>query len=1208
MALPARPGRTLIDVWSGIEPVAAVWWTLLPPRDVVQVTLQVPLSVFECKSAVFHLFATELDSATTTPTLSGCKRWFCMASELECTGRCILLGLMLVGIGAAWLMLIETSVPGIAGGDSGELLAQACLGGVPHPPGYPLVRVIGQVLCAAARAQCHESSTHCVAAFVNRGFAAFSSVACGLVFYACAVIMTARLGLAAGVLGGAGFALAWTTSRVVWMYSGHIEVFALNTMFAAALVVLLLEFELARANRKPLLAAALAVVCGLGAANQHTIVFFVVPVAVWVAWRLRSEGRLSVAMVVILMAFGAAAAGLPYLSLVWASGRDIRGQWGDLTSWDGFIRHVTRAEYGSLRLAARNGSADAWAATSSRLLAYGMHTAGIGPGGSTLSLRWAEVAAFARCATERSHCDWYSLAGAIARPVSLFAVLGLAACVLLPCRSGSHGSIRSAVAVVAAAWLGFTLGFHVLANVDPTQPMAHGILERFWMQSDVQVMALAASGLGQAVAAITRCIAGGTSAASRPGHGSEEAAPQPLGEPPRPSRGLLATALPTALAALWLGAAAAHVPRTAPYADHGWGRHEPEAGAAMALADPLLWPGMPLEEPLLPQGGAPCSFALHTATLDALLPRGGAELSTLPDRLRVVLRRRQPLLGGVDPSQPLVAPQSPDVLPATRPLLSRAQAACSGAARPPAEPGMAVHRYAMALLEALPRGALLLTHSDLGWNAARAAQVAAGLRQDVDVLSLQLVMYPWFHTRQSRLYPNVTVPRFDPRRASTELTSGAYMQSLVWLIRANRERAAGGGGLFLEMAALDESVLGDANRIGGWSAGSREALSVHAVPHGLTWRVLLVSGRPMAALPTWMGLRAARWQGPALAAGTALAWRVSRGFCREQASRGGRPWGWPGRLGRAMRAAAWGWKGAAPTDRRGPQPQCVASGWLESALSAAGQPSAWTHAVGVMARSGLYQLAVALLSDAMESQQVHTDLMLAGRAHPTSGGPQAVWGTRRGTNGGAQWRSLMRPPRMMLHTTRFPGNAGGSTSGAVLLPERLHRLLPGGGVVAASRAEQQAGNFLALSEASVVRAELWIATRLLRSHAAAAAIERAPLNDPGAGAKNLALASARLVTALQGVQPGSPTYTWLFGTGASGRKGQQWDAVVAGGGGQNESKQFATQGLAAEHAAAGADLAWYGAVWPQDNQQAAFAGMRDLLFGRLIEALDWRLV
>ena len=41
-------------------------------------------------------------------------------------------------------MYLVTMYPDLAGGDAGELSAAAILGGVPHPPGYPLYAMLGR--------------------------------------------------------------------------------------------------------------------------------------------------------------------------------------------------------------------------------------------------------------------------------------------------------------------------------------------------------------------------------------------------------------------------------------------------------------------------------------------------------------------------------------------------------------------------------------------------------------------------------------------------------------------------------------------------------------------------------------------------------------------------------------------------------------------------------------------------------------------------------------------------------------------------------------------------------------------------------------------------------------------------------------------------------------------------------------------------------
>ena len=43
---------------------------------------------------------------------------------------------------AFFAALAATCQRGVPGGDAGELVAEACLGGTAHPPGYPLFTVL----------------------------------------------------------------------------------------------------------------------------------------------------------------------------------------------------------------------------------------------------------------------------------------------------------------------------------------------------------------------------------------------------------------------------------------------------------------------------------------------------------------------------------------------------------------------------------------------------------------------------------------------------------------------------------------------------------------------------------------------------------------------------------------------------------------------------------------------------------------------------------------------------------------------------------------------------------------------------------------------------------------------------------------------------------------------------------------------------------
>ena len=54
-------------------------------------------------------------------------------------------GLFFLSFSILLLVYASTLYPSVTGGDAGELLAEACALGVPHPPGYPLFTMLGHV-------------------------------------------------------------------------------------------------------------------------------------------------------------------------------------------------------------------------------------------------------------------------------------------------------------------------------------------------------------------------------------------------------------------------------------------------------------------------------------------------------------------------------------------------------------------------------------------------------------------------------------------------------------------------------------------------------------------------------------------------------------------------------------------------------------------------------------------------------------------------------------------------------------------------------------------------------------------------------------------------------------------------------------------------------------------------------------------------------
>ncbi|CAE7309013.1 unnamed protein product, partial [Symbiodinium sp. KB8] len=1326
----------------------------------------------------------------------------------------------------AWVVFAGTAFPGVAGGDSGELLAEACLGGVPHPPGYPLARAWGVGACSLARALCPApaashadggdalgrlASGSCVASTVNQLFAVFPAAAAGLCAMAVAALGEPWAGDAGSVLIGVCAAASLATGRVLWTYAGQAEVFGLHAALVCAIVWALAEFELGRAGwldrqpfqgpphrppRPPAAAAEttttitapaeasgrtiqpavgaakprrkppatspapasaapasaapgrpphlrwahyLAALCALGAANQHPVVFLVVPVAARVAAALWWDGLLTLRNAGALTACGLGTAGAAYASLVWASATPIAGSWGDLSTVSGFARHLLRQEYGTWQLAAGAPEGAAASAAGSqgatralspvvaamapgvagRVAAYLLHAAAGGPAGSLAGASWqsaephirAAQAAAARAAGGLANAvqdgAWRreqgqpvagaSLAAPLLLAATVFAVaalvalagsvLGAAASLACapkpqpapspaePASSGARparqpgatgkpqpadasrraGAALAASGVVACSWVAYVSVFSALANVDPTAPMAHGVLERFWMQADCLVAVLGGAAVAAAVGLLSRTahalvVGAGCQAAqgstprlapaegsapgrTRPQAGAQDAAAgrqvaaAQTGQRERanPSRNALAPAVAAAVASLWaatLFTASPSAAVAAAAADHslhgsirsavsawltqggavqaGGGTRLETAGfdqMALRLADPTLWPDLrgvwtpegsasAVVQAGLSEAGAPCAFALRVLG-DRLASQGGGSGAALPPAASYMPAASRGLgvccsgCGAGAPGPPLLATGGA-ATPAATPAAATAAAAAAAACQEPAEsvkalaaaaaaacgagsgfadgvraagrsasghsptapplavptrreqPGLAVQRFAVAALEVLPRGAVALAFTDLAWNAVRATQAAERVRDDVTLVSLQLLPYPWFR-RQAHLYRGFTAPALAPSRVSTDPADPRFLSFLAAVLAANRAAAEGPGGLFVEMQGVPERLLGPGNRLVALPplagrAGPTSAVA-HLVPHGLWWRVLVVEVRAAdsrASGGEWLALRSTNWRGSSADASALLAWRAS-------------PW-------------------FAPLSTHG--------------------PSTWEHAVAVMAASSIYQAGVAALSDALDTVAVAPGVLLG-----KGGLPPDRRRALRDAEG--RWRSLHAPLDTAVGSPLGPAVPVLSAERA---SGRAQRPEPGRGWAVTSgrlashsspstgKAAARARGLAAATLRSLVRS-----LRLLRAHAALDEWVAASGISRQSAAKNTALAAARVVTALRPLNQHSGVGEELAGPPDS----PLWQAAAPGAIASAEKAAF-PRGFVAEHAASGRDIARYIALWPDDPQTAAF--------------------
>ena len=273
---------------------------------------------------------------------------------------------------------LSTAFAGVPGGDSGELLAEACQLGVAHPPGYPsfvyfmraTIELLPRMLSPAQRA--------------NVGCCALGVVTVTLLY---AVIgRTSRMVLKAGIaneeaidggivdLCSSVFAILAALSPHIWLYSIGAEVFVLNNLFVAALLLSCALYSEGVVHRVSKPASELrtfvstwttfgAFLCGLSLTNQHTSILLIAPIVAWI-------GASQLPLLTPLMALQYACAFfsglLPYANLpiahIWWRGP---GSWGDTSTLQGFLRHLLRQDYGTFRLISRTeGHAEGfWART-----------------------------------------------------------------------------------------------------------------------------------------------------------------------------------------------------------------------------------------------------------------------------------------------------------------------------------------------------------------------------------------------------------------------------------------------------------------------------------------------------------------------------------------------------------------------------------------------------------------------------------------------------------------------------------------------------------------------------------------------------------------------------------------------------------------------------------------------------------------------------
>lgn len=264
---------------------------------------------------------------------------------------------------------ITTISPSIAGGDSGELVAEGCNLGTAHPPGYPLftllvhaLKIGGEMMGFVTPGVEGMPDVNNVAYKVNVLSCCFTTGAAYLVGRTVQLMMP--VATVSGtieesnsqpqhmLLGGSLLAMGlFAFSPLIWQYAVTAEVFPMNTFFAALIVYLVLLFS---SMRKFSIALFGAFICGLALCNQHTIVLYEAPLILWMLFLLRhrvlEKGGI---MCLVQLGLSFLSGLLPYAYLPLSAlylPQNKGMSWGYVATLHGFLHHFLRRDYGTFQL------------------------------------------------------------------------------------------------------------------------------------------------------------------------------------------------------------------------------------------------------------------------------------------------------------------------------------------------------------------------------------------------------------------------------------------------------------------------------------------------------------------------------------------------------------------------------------------------------------------------------------------------------------------------------------------------------------------------------------------------------------------------------------------------------------------------------------------------------------------------------------------
>jgi tetratricopeptide (TPR) repeat protein len=223
---------------------------------------------------------------------------------------------------AAAAFYIKSAAPDFLFDDNPEFIAASYGLGIAHPPGYPLLSLIGKLFSYTAPG---------ASGFPVNLLSAFTGAAA--IALAFLLLMRATGWLAPSLLG-AGMML---TARLYWEQAGQADLYALNGLFLFATLHILWSLDGSRRDAPRL--TALSAVFLLALFNHYTMVLVFPVYVVYIFW-LRRRQLDSLARMIPAVVFAAAVSYSVLMYLPLRSAANPAMNWDDQTTITGFVKHV----------------------------------------------------------------------------------------------------------------------------------------------------------------------------------------------------------------------------------------------------------------------------------------------------------------------------------------------------------------------------------------------------------------------------------------------------------------------------------------------------------------------------------------------------------------------------------------------------------------------------------------------------------------------------------------------------------------------------------------------------------------------------------------------------------------------------------------------------------------------------------------------------